>query len=99
MPVASTVKKLTYLGRENTPGTAAAANRYLQGLNLRLVPNNTRGEVRPSGSLLRTARPEVQDWSTFTVAAGSALDYNSLLYLLAGVVAVPTTTTPGGATD
>lgn len=95
----SVVSKLTYLAKETTPGTAVAPNKYLQGMNLRLVKNTTRGEVRPSGSLLRAARPKIQDWSTFSVADGSYLDYNSLLYALAGMLGNPTTTTPGGATD
>ena len=99
MAVASVVKKLTYIGRENTPGTEVPANKHLRGTNLRLLPNNTRGEVRPSGSLLRTDRPEIMDWSTFSIAPGSALDYNSTLYALAGICALPTTTTPGGATN
>lgn len=99
MSVASIVKKLTYLGREGSPGTGVAANKYLQGLNLRLIGNNTRGQVRPSGSLLETDSPEIQDWSTFSIAAGSSLDYNSLLYILAGAICVPTTSTPGGATN
>jgi hypothetical protein len=99
MAVASTVKKLLYLAREVSPGTEAPPSKYLQGLNIRLVGNNTRGEVRPSGSLLRTDTPEIQDWSTFSIAAGSSLDFNSLLYILAGVVSLPTTTTPDGATE
>jgi hypothetical protein len=98
LPVASMVSKLTYLAREATPGTRQPPNRYLQGLNLRVVGNNTRGEVRGSGSTMRTARPSIQDWSTFTIAAGSYLDYNSLIYPLSGLLGVPVITTPGGGT-
>jgi hypothetical protein len=98
LPVASMVSKLTYLAREATPGTRQPPNKYLQGLNLRVVGNNTRGEVRGSGSTMRTARPSIQDWSTFTIAAGSYLDYNSLIYPLSGLLGVPVITTPGGGT-
>lgn len=95
----SIVSKLTYLAKETTPGTRAAPNKYLQGLNLRLVKNTTRGMVRPSGSLLSAARPKIQDWSTFAIADGSYLDYNSLIYCLAAMLGNPVTTTPGGATN
>jgi hypothetical protein len=98
MPVSSVVSKLTYLAKEAVVGTRQPPNKFLAGLNIRVVGNNTRGEVRPSGSLLRTSRPSIQNWSAFTIAAGSYLDYNSTLYPMAGLLGVPTTTTPGGGT-
>jgi hypothetical protein len=93
------VSKLTYLARELTPGTRAAPNKYLAGANIRLLKNTTRGTVRPSGSLLSAGRPKIQDWGTWTLADGTYLDYNSLIYWLAAMLGVPTTSTPGGATN
>jgi hypothetical protein len=99
VPIASSiVSKRTYIARETTPGVRSAPNLWLQGLNIRIVSDSTRGEVRPSGSTLRTSRPLVQNWSTFTIAAGSYLDYNSLLYPLAAMLGLPTTSTPAGGT-
>lgn len=95
----SRVSKLTYLAREAVSGTRQPPNKFLAGLNLMIVPNSTRGEVRPAGSLLRTSRPLIQNWSTFTIGEGSYLDYASVIYLLSGIFGVPTTTTPGGGTN
>lgn len=99
MPVASIVSKRTYIARESVVGTRQPPNLFLEGLNIRVVPNSTRGEVRPSGSTMRTARPLVQDWSTFSVADGSYVDYNSIIYPMAGLLGVPVITTPGGGTN
>lgn len=98
MPVASIVSKRTYIGRESVAGTASPANRVLEGLNIRAVPNSTRAEVRPSGSTMRTSRPLVQNWSTFSLGDGSFLDYNSGLLLFQTLMGVPVTTTPAGGT-
>lgn len=98
MPVNSTVSKRTYIARESVSGTRQPPNLFLEGLNLKVMPNSTRGEVRPSGSTMRTARPKVQDWSTFSIADGSYLDFNSALYWLSAMLGMPTTTTPGGGT-
>lgn len=98
MPVASIVSKRTYLSRESVVGTRQPPNLFLEGLNIRVTPNSTRGEVRPAGSTMRTARPLIQDWSTFTLADGSYLDYQSALYWLSALLGVPVTTTPGGGT-
>lgn len=99
MAVASIVSKRTYLARESVPGTRQPPNKFLEGLNIRVVPNSTRAEVRPSGSTMRTSRPLIQNWSTFTLGDGSYLDYNSAIYLFSALLGVPTTSTPGGGTD
>lgn len=97
MPVASVVSKRTYIGKEVTPGTLVAANKFLEGMNIRIMPNQTRGEVRPSGSTMRTQRPLVQNWTTFELVDGSYLDFNGALYFLS-MLGNPTTTIPAGGT-
>jgi hypothetical protein len=47
---------------------------------------------------MRTARPLIQNWSTFTLGDGSYLDFNSVIYLLSALMGVPTTTVPSGGT-
>ncbi len=98
MAVASIVSKRTYIARESVVGTAQPANKFLEGLNIRINSNTTVGDVRPSGSTMSVDRPLIQNWSTFTLADGSYLDYNSALYLFSALMGVPTTTTPVGGT-
>lgn len=98
MAVASVVSKRTYIARESVIGTPVPPNRFLEDLNIKIMPNSTVGSVRPSGSTMEVDSPLIQNWSTFTLEGGSGLGYNTAFYLFAALMGVPVTTTPGGGT-
>lgn len=97
--MADTVSRRAYIARETTPGTRKPPNIWTRGLNLRIQAQNTQAQVRPSGLIVATERPTIMKWSLFTIAENSYLDYRSCIYPLAGMMGLPTTSTPGGATN
>lgn len=99
MPVASLVSKRTQIARESVIGTRVQPNRFLGDLNIRLMPNNTRGSVRPSGSTMETDSPLIQNWTAFSLETGSHLGYETSYYLFAALMGLPTTATPGGGVN
>jgi hypothetical protein len=95
---AETVIRRAYIARETVPGTRKPPNQWLRGLNLRIQPQNTQADVRPGGLIVVTQRPTIMRWSQFTIAENSYLDFRSVIYPLAGLMGLPVTSTPGGAT-
>lgn len=99
MPLRSIVQEQTRLALESVAGTAVAPVKRPLGFGLDLQMAGEFDEIAPMGLILPTSQPIRQEWSTFSVEGESYLDFNSIMYLLAGVIGAPTTTTPGGATN
>lgn len=99
MAVRPIVEEASFLGIESVEGTAVAANKRLLGVGVNLMEAAEFDEVQPMGSVVPTAAPIRQNWSTFEISDDSYPDYNSLLYLFSMLFGAPTTTTPGGATN
>lgn len=99
MTLRSIVQEQTRLALESVPGTAVAPVKRPLGFGLDLQFAGEFDEIAPMGMILPTDQAMRQEWSTFSVEGESYLDYNSIIYLLAGVIGSPVTSTPGGATD
>lgn len=99
MATRAIVQEQTRLALESVPGTAVAPVKRPLGFGLDLQLAGEFDEIAPMGLILPTSQPIRQEWSTFSVEGESYLDFNSIMYLLAGVIGAPTTSTPGGATN
>lgn len=99
MSLRSIVQEQTRLALESVPGTPVAPVKRPLGFGLDLQFAGEFDEIAPMGMILPTSQPIRQEWSTFSVEGESYLDFNSIIYLLAGVIGSPTTTTPGGGTN
>lgn len=97
MPERATVFEGFQLGVETTPGTAVAANKKLQGLEVTPGIKGEFQEFRPQGYKHPTIIVPTKEWTGLKVNGVPA--FNDIIYLLASIVGVPTTTqitTPSG---
>lgn len=90
MPERATVFEGVQIGVEVTPGTAVAANKKLQGLELIPGMKGEFQEFRPQGYKHNTIVVPTKEWTGLKLNGVPA--FNDMLYLLSGLVSVPVTT-------
>lgn len=98
MSLRSIVQEQTRLALESVPGTAVAPVKRPLGFGLDLQFAAEFDEIAPMGMILPTDQAMRQEWSTFSVEGESYLDYNSIIYLLAGVIGAPVSSVSDGGT-
>lgn len=90
MAVPSSISQVTQLGVEATAGTAVAATKRLQSISVKPGVKTKQNTFRPEGQKYPSLVTLGKEWTE------SSLDgvptYDELLYVLAGVFCVPTTT-------
>ena len=96
MPERTTITQVTQIGLETTPGTAVPANKRLRSVSIELSPDGNIDTFRASGSKYPALASLGKEWAGGDIEGRAT--YTELLYLFAGLLGDPTTSTPGGAT-
>lgn len=76
------------IGVESTPGTAVAALKKLQAVNIQMSPKGNISQFRPAGTKFNTISQMGKEWTEGKADGGAA--YNDLTYILASVLNNPT---------
>jgi hypothetical protein len=94
----ATVYQKVQLGVEVTAGTAVAAPKQLQSIDIQPSIDSAVNVFRPMGSKYATVAAQGKESSKASISS-DAPTYDELAYFLAGLIGAPTITTPGGATN
>lgn len=92
MPERASLNQVSQLGVEATAGTAVAATRRLQSIDITPSVGIDIDQFRPSGFKYRTVTSTLREWSEAGVSGRGT--YNELVYVLSGVVNTGVVTTP-----
>jgi len=96
MPENATVLRSSQWGLESTPGTVVAADKRLMTIGVLPTPATRIVPYRPVGRKYNTTAVKGKEHTT--AAISGVLDFNSIVYLLSGVMKTGAVTTPTGAT-
>lgn len=91
MPTISTRNQLVQIGVEATAGTAVPANVAIKTWDLAIDGTGETQAFGPAGEKYDTAVVPSREWSTGAISGRPS--YDELLYLLAGLIGPPVTTT------
>lgn len=93
MPERATVAQVAQIGVETTPGTAVAANKALQALQIAASPQIETNRFRPQGYKADTVLAIGKDWTEADLSGIPT--YDELVYLLCSLLVNVTPSTTG----
>jgi hypothetical protein len=91
------INQICQIGVETTSGTAVAATKKLQNMNVVFTPKPDVATYRATGHRFITVAEMNREWTE--LKADGWLDYNDSVYLASGPFGAATITTPGGGTN